>query len=500
MDSTAAGSPRPQAGQQESLRFPPGFVWGAATAAYQIEGAAQADGRGTSIWDTFSHTPGRVHDGDTGDVATDHYHRTAEDIAIMAELGLTAYRFSVAWSRIVPAGSGAVNQAGLDFYSRLVDGLLDQAITPLVTLYHWDLPQPLQDAGGWASRGTASRFAEYAHVVGQALGDRVTTFTTLNEPWCAAFLGHGTGVHAPGITDNAIALAAAHHLNLAHGLGTSALRDVLPPTGKVSLTLNLAQVRGASRADRDAVRHVDGIANRIFLDPVLRGHYPDDVVADLRHLTDWSFIRDGDLDAIAAPIDVLGINYYSPTLVTAATAALRNQRTAQWVNDPHSGSGPSPYPGTDLAFALPQPGPHTAMNWRIEPASLTELLLRVHGDHPGMPLLITENGAAFDDVVSADGAVHDAERVAYLSSHLAAVHAAIAQGADVRGYFVWSLLDNFEWAWGYSKRFGIVHVDFATQQRRLKDSAVWYRGVIAANAIDYGRHRSSADRSAFPRW
>ncbi|MFN2518686.1 MAG: glycoside hydrolase family 1 protein [Jatrophihabitantaceae bacterium] len=467
------------------LCFPPGFLWGAATAAYQIEGAARADGRGPSIWDTFSHTPGRVQDGDTGDVATDHYHRVADDIAIMAELGLMAYRFSVAWPRIVPAGSGAVNRAGLDFYSRLVDGLLDRAISPLVTLYHWDLPQALQEAGGWASRDTAARFAEYSHVVAQVLGDRVPTFTTLNEPWCSAFLGHGTGVHAPGITDNATAFAAAHHLNLAHGLATAALRDVLPPTGQVSLTLNLAQVRGASQsaADRAAVRHVDAMSNRIFLDPVLRGRYPDDLVAEVRHVTDWSFVREGDLAMIAAPIDVLGINYYSPTLVTAATPALREQRSGRWTNDPQSATGPTPFPGTDLAYALPQRGPHTAMNWRIEPASLTDLLLRVHRDHPGLPLLITENGAAFDDRVAADGGVHDPERVDFVRGHLGAVHAAIAQGVDVRGYFLWSLLDNFEWAFGYSKRFGIVHVDFATQQRRLKDSAIWYRAVIAANAL-----------------
>jgi len=450
---------------QESLRFPDGFVWGTATAAYQIEGATRADGRGVSIWDTFSHTPGRVQDGDTGDVATDHYHRWPGDIAIMADLGLGAYRFSLAWPRIVPAGSGPVNQAGLDFYSRLVDGLLENAISPLVTLYHWDLPQPLQDAGGWAHRDTAARFADYAQVVGQALGDRIPAFTTLNEPWCSAFLGHSTGVHAPGVTDNATALAAAHHLNLAHGLGTTALRAELPTTARVSLTLNLAQVRGASEsdADRDAVRHADAVANRIFLEPVLRGRYPEDLVADLAHLSDWSFVHDGDLEAIAAPIDMLGINYYSPTLVSA--------------------SGSAPFPGTDLACIVPQPGPYTAMGWRIEPGSLTELLLRVRRDYPEMPLVITENGAAFDDVVAADGRVHDAERLDFVRAHLAALHAAIAQGVDVRGYFLWSLLDNFEWAYGYSKRFGIVHVDFETQQRRLKDSAIWYRGVIAANGL-----------------
>jgi beta-glucosidase len=485
MESTIIGDRAPQPERAGALSFPPGFVWGTATAAYQIEGAVHEDGRGPSIWDTFSHTPGRITDGGTGDVAVDHYHRMSEDIALMAELGLTGYRFSVAWPRIVPAGAGAVNQAGLDFYARLVDGLLEHGIVPMLTLYHWDLPQPLQDAGGWANRDTAARFAEYAHAVGRALGDRVPTITTLNEPWCSAFLGYGTGMHAPGISDNATALAAAHHLTLAHGLGTAALRDVLPATGQVSLTLNLAQVHGASEtdADREAVRHVDGLANRIFLDPVLRGTYPDDIVADLGHITDFSFLHDGDLAAIAAPIDALGVNFYSPTLVTAATPALRHERAAGRINDPQAASGPSAFPGTDLAYALPQDGPHTAMGWPIVPDSLTELLLRVHRDHPGLPVVITENGAAFDDEVSADGAVHDDARIDYVRRHLGAVHAAIAQGVDVRGYFLWSLMDNFEWAWGYSKRFGIVHVDFATQQRRLKDSAIWYRGVVAANGL-----------------
>jgi beta-glucosidase len=465
------------------LRFPDGFVWGAATAAYQIEGAAREDGRGPSIWDTFSHTPGRVRNGDTGDVATDHYHRTAEDIALMSRLGLHAYRLSVAWPRIVPTGSGAVNQAGIDFYSRLVDDLLAASVAPVVTLYHWDLPQPLQDAGGWAGRATAERFAEYAAVVGAALGDRVGTFTTLNEPWCSAFLGYASGVHAPGLSDNATSLAAAHHLNLAHGLGATALRSVLPPSGQVSLTLNLAQVRGASEADADAIRHVDAISNRIFLDPVLRGEYPEDLIADLRHVTDWSFIQDGDLSAISAPIDILGVNYYSPTLVSAVTPELTARVTAASVNDPQSAPGPTPYPGTDLAYAMPQDGPYTAMGWRIEPGSLTELLLRIDRDYPGLELMITENGAAFDDAVEPDGTVPDRDRIEYLDGHLAAVHAAIEQGVDVRGYFLWSLLDNFEWAWGYTKRFGIVHVDFDTLHRTAKDSALWYRDVIAANGL-----------------
>ena len=460
--------------------FPDGFVWGCATASYQIEGAVAEDGRKPSIWDTFSHTPGMTKDGDTGDVADDHYHRLAEDVAIMADLGLQAYRFSVAWPRIVPTGSGAVNRAGLDFYSRLVDLLLENGIEPLATLYHWDLPQPLQDAGGWTSRATAERFGEYAAHVGRALGDRVPTFTTLNEPWCSAYLGYAVGVHAPGVQDNASALAAVHHLNLAHGLGVRALRAVLPPSAATSVTLNLANVRGVSEDDADAVRHVDGLSNRIFLDPMLRGSYPQDVVEDLHHITDFAFIRDGDPELINAPIDVLGINYYTPALVAATSSGYAPAEGATR----YDWNEVSPYPGTDLAYQIPQEGPYTAMGWRIEAPSLTELLLRVHRDYPDIPLMITENGAAFDDLVSADGAVHDRDRIAYLHDHIGAVLDAIEAGADVRGYFLWSLLDNFEWAFGYSKRFGIVRVDYETLQRTVKDSGHWYRDVIARHGVE----------------
>jgi beta-glucosidase len=449
-------------------QFPDGFVWGAATSAYQIEGAVAADGRRPSIWDTFCATAGAVAGGDSGAIAVDHYHRFAEDVAIMADLGLQAYRFSVAWPRVVPTGSGPVNPAGLDFYSRLVDALVEHAITPLATLYHWDLPQPLQDEGGWTNRDTASRFAEYAAAVGIALGDRVATITTLNEPWCSAFLGHASGVHAPGITDNAAALAAAHHLNLAHGLGAAALRSVLPAGGQVSLTLNPCQPRPAtdSPQDADAVRHVDALSNRIFLDPVLRGSYPGDLIEDTRDVTDWSFVRDGDLAAIRQPIDLLGVNYYTPALIAAPR--------------PNG----LPYPGTDRAVLVPEDGPKTAMGWVIKPETFTDLLVRLHGDYPGVPLAITENGAAFDDSLASDGGVHDADRIDYLRGHLGALHDAIAAGVDVRAYYVWSLLDNFEWAEGYSKRFGIVHVDYATLRRTPKDSALWYRAVIARNGLD----------------
>jgi beta-glucosidase len=465
-----------------SLQFPPGFVWGAATAAYQVEGAVTADGRRASIWDTFSHTPGAIADGTTGDVAADHYHRYAEDVGLMAEIGLRAYRFSVAWPRIVPSGSGQLNQKGIDFYSRLVDALLERGITPLATLYHWDLPQPLQDAGGWANRDTAKRFAEYAAVVGAALGDRVATFSTLNEPWCSAFLGYGNGLHAPGLADPALALRAAHHLLLAHGRGVAALRETLPAFAQVSITLNLFVVRGAFASDGEAVRHVDAMTNRIFLDPLLRGAYPADLLDDTAPITDWSFVRDGDLATIAAPIDMLGVNFYSPSLVTAATDDLVATAKRR-AHDAHEPDGPAPWPGSNLAYDVPQDGPYTAMRWRIDPASLEELLLRVRHDYPGVPLVITENGAAFDDVVDPLGGVHDADRVAYIDAHLRAVNAAIESGADVRGYFVWTLLDNFEWAWGLAKRFGLVHVDYATQVRTLKDSALWYREVITANGL-----------------
>ncbi|GAA0727311.1 GH1 family beta-glucosidase [Dactylosporangium roseum] len=460
--------------------FPPGFLWGASTSAYQIEGAVAADGRGASIWDTFAGVPGRVHNGDTGDVAADHYHRWREDVALMARLGLSAYRFSVAWPRVQPDGHGRVNRKGLDFYDRLVDELRGNGITPVATLYHWDLPQALQDDGGWGSRDTAQRFAEYAAVTAGALGDRVNVWTTLNEPWCSAFLGHASGEHAPGDTDPALALRAAHHLLLAHGLGAQALRAVLPAAAKTSLTLNFAQVRGADtgRATADAVRRVDGLANRLFTEPVLRGRYPADVRADTAGLTDWSFVRAEDLAVIATPIDLLGINYYGPTLVAAR-------------REPAAGAA-SPWPACE-SVEFRDPGlPTTAMGWPIDGESLYELLIRLHRDYPGTPLVITENGAAFHDTVDPAGRVHDAGRVAYLRQHLAACRRAIAHGADLRGYFVWSLLDNFEWAYGYSRRFGIVHVDYPTGTRTPKDSAHWYSAVMARHALPVAEQGDTA--------
>jgi beta-glucosidase len=447
----------------DRLEFPTGFLWGAATAAYQIEGSTTVDGRGQSIWDTFSHTPGRVDGGDTGDVAAEHYRNFRADVALMAELGLPAYRFS--------GGVGPANAAGLDHYERLVDELLGHDITPVLTLYHWDLPQELEDAGGWGERDTAARFADYAVLVAERLGDRVPSWTTLNEPWCSAFLGYASGEHAPGRTDPALALRAAHHLLLAHGLGTEALRGALPAGTQVSITLNLSAVMpGATSPEATAaVRRIDGLANRLFLDPLFRGHYPADVLRDTAAVTDWSFVSDEDLAVIDTPIDLLGINYYTPTLVDVGPPV----------------AGPSPWPACGDVRFVRQPGPATAMGWAIDAQGLRAVVHRVHEEYAPVPLMITENGAAFDDELGADG-VRDHERISYLRDHLAVVHEAIEAGVDLRGYFVWSLLDNFEWAYGYSKRFGIVHVDYPTQRRVWKDSAYWYRQVISTNGIDIG--------------
>ncbi|KMO97817.1 GH1 family beta-glucosidase [Streptomyces roseus] len=457
------------------LAFPSGFRWGTATAAYQIEGGAALYGRTPSIWDTFSHTPGKVLHGDTGDTAADHYHRMDEDVELLRRLGVSDYRFSVAWPRVQPTGRGPGSRSGLDFYRRLVDALLDAGIRPVATLYHWDLPQELEDRGGWPVRETAERFAEYAGLVAGALGDRVAGWTTFNEPWCAAFLGYASGVHAPGRSEPEAALRAAHHFNLAHGLGTAALRAVLPARAEVSLTLNLHALRPLTgrAADLDAVRRVDAVGNRIFLDPVFHGRLPDDLVRDTAGVTDWSFVRAGDLAAAAEPIDWLGINYYSPTVVAAAEPGYGPAAAA-----------PSPWVGAEEHVRiLPAPGPRTAMDWPVDAGGLHELLVRLRDELPGVPLMITENGAAYGDYADPEGDVHDPDRIGYLHGHLASVHRAIEDGADVRGYFVWSLLDNFEWAYGYSKRFGLVHVDFATQRRTPKDSARWYAEVIARNGL-----------------
>jgi beta-glucosidase len=453
----------------DDLTFPQGFLWGAATAAYQIEGAARDDGRGPSIWDTFSRRPGAVVGGHTGDVACDHYHRYRDDVALMADLNLTAYRFSVAWPRIQPDGTGPVEPRGLDFYDRLVDELRAHGIRPVVTLYHWDLPQSLEDRGGWTARETAEAFADYAAIVHARLGDRVELWTTLNEPWCSAYLGYAAGVHAPGRQDPAAAFTAVHHLLLGHGLAVQALRA--GGATSVGITLNPAAVFPAdpsSTEDAEAARLVDGLHNRIFLDPLLRGQYPADVLAHVERFTPTTFVRQGDEAITSAAIDVLGVNYYQPTYVAARSGAMGNPM----------------HPGTEGIEFLPPTGHVTDMGWRVEPDTLRDLLERIAGDYPGTPLLVTENGAAYSAGPDAEGSrVADDERIRYLDGHLRAAHAAITAGVDLRGYFVWSLMDNYEWAQGYGKRFGIVHVDYRTQRRLPKDSALWYRDVVRRNGL-----------------
>ena len=434
--------------------FPENWVWGAATAAYQIEGAVREGGRGQSIWDTFSHSAGKVANGDTGDVACDHFHRFPEDIALMRELGLGGYRFSIAWPRIFPTGAGRPNSEGIDFYRRLIDELHTAGITPYVTLYHWDLPQALQDAGGWANRDTAHRFGEYAHTVAAALGSGVQHWFTINEPWVAAFLGHWTGDHAPGESNLRLALLAAHNLLLAHGEGMTALRSEMGPGGQAGIVLNLApcQPAGDTNADLEAADRTDGFMNRWFLDPLYRGHYPE----ELRRLYGDAVpeIAPGDMELISQATDMLGVNYYFRSLVAYDSAALPLQARR----------------------VIPAGAEVTAMGWEVYPAGLYEILKRVHDDYSPGTLLVTENGAAYEDIVE-DGRVEDPERENYLHEHLLQAYRAVEDGIPLKGYFVWSLLDNFEWALGYSKRFGVIYVDYSTQERIVKRSGRWYAGV-----------------------
>lgn len=455
-------------------KFPPGFLWGTSTAAYQIEGAAAEGGRGPSIWDTFSHTPGKTVGGETGDVACDHYHRYAEDVAVMKRIGVAAYRFSLSWARLQPSGSGPLNPEGLAFYDRLLDELLAAGIMPWATLYHWDLPQPLEDAGGWPNRDTAYRYAEYATAVHAHFADRISDWITLNEPWCSAFLGYFNGVHAPGRTDVPDSLRAMHHLLLGHGLAVKAMRAAKPGQ-QYAISLNLYPVDPLtdSDADRDAARRVDGASNRLFTDPVLGGgHYPADVVADLGAAWPADMIHDGDAELMAVPIDRLGINYYTRQVVFGGdnadgTAAFANG----WVGCANVGKAMRGYPVT-------------SMDWEVDPAGLYDVLTRMHTSYPDLPdVYITENGASFDDVVAADGRVHDKERVEYLRAHFEQAARAIDAGVPLRGYFVWSLIDNFEWSFGTTKRFGVVHVDFATQQRTIKDSGYFLGEVASAHQI-----------------
>ncbi|MFF9145803.1 GH1 family beta-glucosidase [Streptomyces sp. NPDC014861] len=443
--------------QPDLAAFPSSFAWGTATSAYQIEGAVAEDGRAPSIWDTFSRVPGAIDNGDNGDTACDHYHRWPEDIALMKELGVDTYRMSIAWPRVLPGGDGPVNAAGLDFYDRLVDGLLDAGITPSVTLYHWDLPQALQDRGGWTSRETAEHLAAYASVVAGRLGDRVTNWATLNEPLCSAWIGHLEGRMAPGLTDLTAAVRASYHLLLGHGLATAAVRAAAPGA-RIGLVTNHSTVEPASSSPEDlaAARRMDGHSNRWWLDPVYGRGFP----TDMRELYGVDLPeKPGDLETIAAPLDWHGLNYYFPVTVA---------------DDPE---GPVPYA---REVRLPDV-PRTGMDWQIEAAGLESLLLRLTEEYGVRELYVTENGSAFPDSVAADGSVHDPDRTRYLEQHLAACASAVRKGAPLAGYYAWSLLDNFEWAYGYDKRFGLVHVDYATQKRTMKTTGRRYAELIRAH-------------------
>jgi beta-glucosidase len=434
--------------------FPPDFVWGAATASYQIEGAANEDGRGESVWDRFCATPGKVRNGDTGAIACDFYHRYHDDIALMRELGLDAFRFSIAWPRIIPDGRGKVNEKGLDFYDKLVDELLASGIAPFVTLFHWDTPQALEDQGGWPARETVGAFERYVEAVAGRLGDRVGHWITHNEPWVVSWVGHGWGHHAPGRTSDADALATAHHLLLSHGRAVEILRR-LSPASQVGITLNLDFPYPQSQEPEDvrAARWVDGLHNRWFLDPLFRGSYPDDMAEAWAE--SMPEIQEGDLETISAPIDFLGVNNYTSPLVAAGENGGRSRIVRRADVD------------------------RTDMGWEVVPDGLRDVLVRLHDDYTPPAIYVTENGAAFPDVRGHDGSVRDPERQSYLEGYLGAAAGALAEGVPLRGYFAWSLLDNFEWAWGYWKRFGLVYVDYATLDRIPKGSFYWYRDFIA---------------------
>lgn len=451
------------------MNFPPGFLFGAATAAYQIEGAANEDGRGPSIWDTFSHRPGAVLHGDTGDIAADHYHRIDEDLDLMTELGLRAYRFSISWPRVQPQGRGALNRRGVDFYRRLLEGLRRRGIEPMVTLYHWDLPQALDDEGGWLHRDTAARFADYASLMAEQFGGLAQRWVTLNEPWCSAFLGYYEGRFAPGHRSYDEAITAVHHLLLAHGLGVTAIRAA-SAEAEIGITCNLVDIVPAASGDEEAAAAADMEENRLFLEPIFHGHYPTDAPDPLR---DPRLVHEDDLAVISAPLDYFGLNYYIREAIAAD------------VNEPHRGWR-----------RVPPAGELTSKGDGIAPDGLTAALERIAREYaPKLPIYITESGAPFNDYVDPDGRVNDPERIEYLAQHFHAARAAIDAGVDLRGYFVWSLLDNFEWDSGYAMRFGLVFVDYSTQRRIPKASALWYRDVIRANGIP-GKQPAEAQTSA----
>ncbi len=448
-----------------SYLFPKSFTWGVATSSFQIEGATQEDGRGPSIWDTFCQQENTIVDHSNGDLACDHYHRWQEDLDLIKSLNVDAYRFSIAWPRVMPQGGGEIEQRGLDFYDRLVDGLLERNIDPWVTLYHWDLPQALQDRGGWVSRETVDHFIEYTRVVCERLGDRVAGWITHNEPWCASVLGHLNGDHAPGLKDHYAHLASSHHLLLSHGLAVPVIREIVGDK-PIGITLNLVPSVPASpsEADAEANERFDGFFNRWYLDPLVGRGYPEDMLKRYReenYIDDWSFIHEGDLEAIAEPIDFLGINYYSRGII-------RSDKVTETDNEPIE------------VIAI---GEHTDMGWEVYPQGIYDLLTRVNADYPFTSIYITENGAAYATGPDEDGQIKDHRRESYLREHLIACHKARTAGVPLDGYFAWSLMDNFEWAFGYGKRFGLVYVDYETQKRTLKQSAQWYRELVTSRVI-----------------
>ena len=438
--------------------FPADFRWGVSTASYQIEGAVTEGGRGQSIWDTYAHTPGLVYNGDTGDVAVDHYHRWQDDLDLMASLGIKHYRMSLAWPRLQPTGSGELNRDGLTFYRELLTGMRDRGITPLVTLYHWDLPQALEDAGGWANRETAHRFAEYASRVVSELGFLAKDWITINEPWCVSFLGYERGAQAPGKRDTRLAVAAAHHTNLAHGLALAAIRMVDPSlrVSNSNLVTDLVPATDSAE-DAAAVTRLDAMNNRIFLDAVYGGGYSEVVHELFEEFGLAELIHEGDLELIGRPVDYVGLNHYQRVVVSADDAAGGYLRLTERPAEPAT----------------------TSFGWSVEPDSLRSVLARIKRDYSDLPIYVTENGASYNDYVDPNGEVKDPERVEFFSGYLAAAAAAIREGVNLQGYYAWSFLDNFEWAEGYSKRFGLVYVDYATQVRIPKSSAHWYRQLIA---------------------
>ncbi len=459
----------PAMNERLATTFPEGFLWGAATASYQIEGAAHIGGRGLSVWDTFSHTEGKVANRHNGDVACDHYHRVEQDVALMAELGLQSYRFSISWSRVMPDGRGEVNAEGVAFYSRLVDQLLAHGITPCPTLFHWDLPQGLEDIGGFRNRDTVSWFGDYAALMARELGDRVSMWSTFNEPWCYAYLGHAAGQHAPGLTDPLAAVTVAHHELLAHGLAVKAMRAERD-TLQLGIVINPSNIvsEGTPSAPERQLQLIDAIHNRWWFDATLRGEYPADLLESYGALADA--VQPGDMETIAQPLDWMGINYYFDILVRGVEGDDMTNRMRA-------------YPTVSGVTEAAERPTHTDMGWPITPHGFTDLLVRLHHEYPNMPpMYITENGAAYNDPVI-DGRCADPRRIDYLDQHLRALKAAMDAGVDVLGYYQWSLMDNFEWSLGYDKRFGLVHIDFDTLQRTPRDSAFWYRDVIRSNAL-----------------